>query len=158
MRMDEIRAALACAMLARMPRRLAAHHRNYRYVADGLAGLEAIALRRPVAPDAFLGEALVFRLPGATSRTSAWFAQALRAEGFCARALADPGDANVRAFWNWRFLFPDASAARRRYPVTARRLDETIDLPLSANLDETDCDELVTAIRKVSAALPGSVR
>lgn len=153
-RMDEIRAALARAMLARLPGRLAAHRRNYTHVADGLAGLGTIALRRPVAPDAFLGEALVFRIPGADPHTTAWFAAALRAEGFDTRALGDVTDPNVRAFWNWRFLFPDPAQAHDAYPVTARYLGEAMDLPLSANLTPSDCDQVVAAVRKVAAALP----
>jgi dTDP-4-amino-4,6-dideoxygalactose transaminase len=138
-----------------LPERLAAHRRNYTHVADGLAGLDAIALRRPVAPDAFLGEALVFRIPGAGQHTTSWFAAALRAEGFDARALGDATDPNVRAFWNWRFMFPDPAEARDAFPVTSRYLGETVDVPLSANLTPSDCDQLVTAVRKVAAALPG---
>lgn len=161
MRMDEIRAALARSMLARLPKRLAAHHRNYRHVAGGLSELaEAgeIALRRPVAEDAFLGEALVFRLPGSAPQVTAWFAAALRAEGIGARAFADPADANVRAFWNWGFMFPDRRAAMARYPATTRHLGEAVDVPLSANLTEDDCDQVVRAVSKVVAALPGRAR
>ncbi|MFC6882929.1 MULTISPECIES: DegT/DnrJ/EryC1/StrS family aminotransferase [Actinomadura] len=155
LRMDEIRAALARAMLRRLPERLAAHHRNYDDVAGRLADVPGLALRRPVADHAYLGEALVFRLPGADARTTAWTAAALRAEGIDARALGDPGDTNVRAFWNWRFLFPDARSARERYPATAARLDESIDVPLSANLTARDRDHLVEAVRKVLGARTG---
>ncbi len=152
-RMDEIRAALATAMLTRLPERLVLHRRNYDHVAAGLAGLDRIALRRPVAPGAYLGEALVFRLPGAGVAEVAWFAKALRAEGFPARALGDPGDPNVRAFWNWRFLIgDDPMAAKAAYPATTRYVAEAIDVPLSANLSLEDCDELVAAIRKVAEA------
>ncbi|MCP2340011.1 DegT/DnrJ/EryC1/StrS family aminotransferase [Actinomadura rupiterrae] len=155
LRMDEIRAALARGLLRRLPERLAAHHRNHDRVAAGLAELPDVALRRPVADRAYLGEALVFRVPDASSAQTAWIAAALRAEGIAARALGDPGDTNVRAFWNWRFLFPDAAKARAEFPVTARRLDEAIDIPLSANLGERDCDQLVQAVRKVLAARGG---
>lgn len=153
-RMDEIRAALAEALLDRLPARLAAHRRNYDRVAGGLAGVPGIALRQPVSPDGLLGEALVFRLPGATADRSAWFAAALRAEGFCARALADPADRNVRAFWNWRFLVgPDPDKARATCPNTARYLAEAVDVPLSANLTADDCDQLVEAVGKVAGAM-----
>lgn len=152
-RMDEIRAALADAMLTRLPERLNLHRRNYDRVEAGLAALDWLALRRPVAPGGYLGEALVFRLPGATVSQAAWFAKALRAEGFPARALGDPGDPNVRAFWNWRFLVgDDPMAAKAAYPATTRYVEESIDVPLSANLSLEDCDELVMAIRKVAEA------
>ncbi|MDL4771038.1 MULTISPECIES: DegT/DnrJ/EryC1/StrS family aminotransferase [Thermomonosporaceae] len=158
LRMDEIRAALARSMLRRLPERLAAHHRNYDDVAERLAGVPGIALRRPVDDHAYLGEALVFRIPGADARASAWTAAALRAEGIDARALGDPGDTNVRAFWNWRFLFPDADRARAEFPVTAARLDESVDIPLSANLTERDRDQLVRAVGKVMGARSGRPR
>jgi dTDP-4-amino-4,6-dideoxygalactose transaminase len=151
-RMDEIRAALAGSLLDHLPERLALHHRNHDHVTERLAGLEEIALRRPVAPGAYLGEALVFRLVGADPQRSAEFARALTAEGIDARALGDPADTNVRAFWNWRFLLGgDADAARASFPRTARYVGEAIDVPLSANLTPTDCDDLVTAVRKVLA-------
>ncbi|HEX6076449.1 MAG TPA: aminotransferase class I/II-fold pyridoxal phosphate-dependent enzyme [Micromonosporaceae bacterium] len=153
-RMDEIRAALAGAMLTRLPERLALHQRNYDRVAAGLTGLDRIALRQPVAPGGYLGEALVFRIPGGSVAQAAWVAKALRAEGFPARALADPGDPNVRAFWNWRFLVGDDPAvAKAAFPATARYVAEAIDVPLSANLMLEDCDELVAGIRKVVDAL-----
>ncbi|MBV9446703.1 MAG: aminotransferase class I/II-fold pyridoxal phosphate-dependent enzyme [Streptosporangiaceae bacterium] len=152
-RMDEIRAALAGAMLGRLPQRLAAHRRNHDYVVTELASQEGIALRRPVADGAYLGEALMFRLPDATPTECARFARALTAEGIDARALGDPADANVRAFWQWRFLFgPDQEQARALLPRAARYVGEAIDIPLSANLTVADCDDLVTAVAKVSAA------
>jgi dTDP-4-amino-4,6-dideoxygalactose transaminase len=152
-RMDEIRAALADAMLTRLPERLVQHRHNYDRVTAGLAGLDRIALRQPVAPGGYLGEALVFRLPDASVSQAAWFAKALRAEGFPARALGDPGDPNVRAFWNWRFLLgDDPAAAKAGYPATTRYVEEAIDIPLSANLTAEDCDELVVGIRKVAEA------
>jgi dTDP-4-amino-4,6-dideoxygalactose transaminase len=152
--MDEIRAALAGSLLDRLPDRLALHRRNYEYAAERLTALAGIALRRPVAPGAYLGEALVFRLPDADPRRCARFARALTAEGIDARALGDPADANVRTFWNWRFLFGrDAAAARAALPKTARYVGQAIDVPLSANLTLEDCDDLVTAVRKVLANL-----
>lgn len=157
-RMDEIRAALAHAQLGRLPGRLAAHQHNYQRVAGALQGRDDIAVRQPVAPDALLGEALLLRLPDAPVTTVSWFARALRAEGICVRALGDPDDVNVRAFWNWRFLFPDRAAARAAYPATAAFVDSTLDIPLSANLTDADCDQLVAAICKVADALPGRCR
>jgi len=159
MRIDEIRAALAGSLMDRLPDRLAAHRRNYNRVVAGLEGIREIVLRQPVEPGACLGEALLFRVPGATAAHTAWVARALRAEGITARALADPDDANVRAFWNWRFLVGhDRSAARSRLPRTAAYLDEVVDIPLSANLNEADCDQLVTAIAKVIPAMQGRPR
>ncbi|WP_433517576.1 DegT/DnrJ/EryC1/StrS family aminotransferase [Nonomuraea sp. CA-143628] len=150
-RMDEIRAALAGALLQRLPDRLAAHRRNHDHVAERLADLDGIALRQPVAPGAYLGEALVFRLPGATPRECVAFAEAVKAEGVDARALGDRDDVNVRAFWNWRFLLgDDPEAARSLFPTSARYVSEAIDIPLSANLDLADCDRLVTAVRKAA--------
>jgi dTDP-4-amino-4,6-dideoxygalactose transaminase len=153
-RMDEIRAALATSLLERLPERLFLHRRNYTYVASRLSGMDGIRLRRPVADGAFLGEALVFRLPGADTARAAWFAEALRAEGIDARAPADPGDRNVRAFWNWKFLDDEPEVLQHALPETRRYLCEAVDIPLSANLEREDCDQLVAAIAKVLAAEP----
>jgi dTDP-4-amino-4,6-dideoxygalactose transaminase len=147
-RMDEIRAALLRSELQRLPVRLAAFRRNYTYVTRALADLP-IALRQPVAPGAFLGEALIFRTPDAE-----WFARALCAEGVDARNLGSERDPNVRAFWNWRFLFGqlDVPATKALLPNTTRYLTEAVDIPLSSCLSLRDCDQLVTAVRKVAAA------
>jgi dTDP-4-amino-4,6-dideoxygalactose transaminase len=154
-RMDEIRAAMAGSLMDRLPDRLAAHQRNYAHAERGLSEIDGIALRRPVAPGAYLGEAMVFRIPGASLAQTSWAARALRAEGIDARALADPQDRNVRVFWNWRFLVgPDATAAQERWPNTSRYLTEAVDIPLSANLTPSDCDELIAAVGKVVPAIP----
>jgi dTDP-4-amino-4,6-dideoxygalactose transaminase len=152
-RMDEIRAALASALLRQLPARLAAHRRNHDHVMAGLAELDQIEVRQPVADGAYLGEALIFRLPGATAADCAWFARALAAEGIDARALGDPDQVNVRAFWHWRFLpGTDRTAARAALPGAARYIGEAIDVPLSANLTPGDCDDLLTAMDKVLTA------
>jgi dTDP-4-amino-4,6-dideoxygalactose transaminase len=152
-RMDEIRAALACSLLEHLPGRLEAHRRNHDHVVRALAGEPRIALRRPVAEGAYLGEALLFRLPGATVKDCAWFAEALAAEGIEARALGDPLRVNVRSFWHWRFLLgPDPDKSRALLPRAARYVGESIDIPLSANLTISDCDDLIAAVMKVAAA------
>jgi dTDP-4-amino-4,6-dideoxygalactose transaminase len=147
-RMDEIRAALLRAELRRLPVRLEQFRRNYTYVAGALADLDDIRIRQPVAPDALLGEAFIFRV-----RHAGWFARALRAEGIDARNLGSGGDPNVRVFWNWRFLFGDTSPEEIQalLPNTTRYLCEAVDVPLSSCLSPDDCEQLVTAVRKVAA-------
>jgi dTDP-4-amino-4,6-dideoxygalactose transaminase len=153
LRMDEIRAALAGALLDRLPDRLAAHQRIYAYSESGLADVPGIRLRKPVAHRAYLGEALVFRLPGAEIPEAAWFAHALCAEGISARALGDPASPNVRAFWNWHFLLGhDPEKAKLRCPNAARFVAEAVDVPLSANLTREDCDQLIAAVHRVAYA------
>ncbi|WP_328347236.1 DegT/DnrJ/EryC1/StrS family aminotransferase [Micromonospora sp. NBC_00421] len=155
LRMDEIRAALLRAELTRLPDRLALFHRNYAQVSGALADVAGIAIRKPVAPGAYLGEAFVFRVPGGDA---GWFARALRAEGIDARNIGSDDDLNVRAFWNWRFMYDDTDPARIRatLPRTARLLAETVDVPLSSSLTPDDCGELIRAVRKVAAALPST--
>jgi dTDP-4-amino-4,6-dideoxygalactose transaminase len=150
-RMDEIRAALLRAELTRLPLRLARFRANYDYVAEALKDVSEIAIRRPVAPGAYLGEALIFRVPHGDAE---WFAQALCREGIDARNLGSMRDANVRAFWNWRFMHGTADVARIRsgLPNTSRYLEQAVDIPLSSTLAVQDCDQLVTAVRKVAAA------
>jgi dTDP-4-amino-4,6-dideoxygalactose transaminase len=155
-RMDEIRAALAGSLLDRLPLRLALYQRNHDHVVSALSCVPRIALRRPVAAGAYLGEALMFRLPGATPAECSWFNRALAAEGIEGRALGDPLRVNVRAFWHWRFLLgPDQDRARMLLPNAARYVAESIDIPLSANLTLADCDDLISAVTKVAAAFRG---
>jgi dTDP-4-amino-4,6-dideoxygalactose transaminase len=152
MRMDEIRAALLRSELVRLPQRLACFHRNYDYVATGLADVEGIWIRQPVAPDAYLGEAFIFRVPNGKAQ---WFADALCAEGIDARLLGSARDTNVRAFWNWRFLFPGAGVdeIKAQLPVTTGYLEDAVDVALSSTLSEADCDHLITAVRRIARSL-----
>lgn len=151
-RMDEIRAALLRAELVRLPVRLGQFRRNYDYVASALADVPGIAIRQPVASGACLGEAFIFRVPGGGAK---WFARALCAEGIDARNLGSDEDHNVRVFWNWRFLFEskDVAAIKALLPATTRYLEESVDVPLSSTLSAADCDHLVTAVRRVAAAM-----
>lgn len=151
MRMDEIRAALLRCELRRLPIRVRSFQRNYQRVAAALADEPGIVIREPVAPGAYLGEALVFRVPGMDAK---WFARALQAEGIDARNLGSDEDTNVRVFWNWRFMYPGMKPAeiRNLLPDTSRYLEQAVDVPLSSMLSEQDCDDLVTAARKVARA------
>ncbi|HYW23779.1 MAG TPA: aminotransferase class I/II-fold pyridoxal phosphate-dependent enzyme [Terriglobales bacterium] len=151
-RMDEIRAALLRAEMKRLPIRVERFRHNYEHVAAALSDLPQIAIRRPVAPGALLGEAFLFRVP---SGDATWFARALRGEGVDARNIGSAEDGNVRAYWNWRFLFDgaDVAAIKALLPNSTRYLEQTVDVPLSSTLSRTDCDQLVEAVRKVAAAM-----
>jgi dTDP-4-amino-4,6-dideoxygalactose transaminase len=155
LRMDEIRGSLAASQLGKSNRKIARLARNHRAIVRRLASVPAIRLRQPVAPDAVLGTAVSFRLPGAAPRRVAWFAKALRAEGVFAIAVGASGDENARCFWNWRFLFPGetALAIRRQLPSSARFLSELVTIPLPAILEPRDRDDVVEAVRKVAARL-----
>lgn len=151
-RMDEIRAALLRAEMKRLPIRVQRFRRNYEHVARALSDLPQIAIRQPVAPGAHLGEAFVFRVPGGDAT---WFARALCCEGIDARNIGSADDANVRAYWNWRFLFDtdDVASIKTLLPNTTRYLQQAVDVPLSSTLSLSDCDQLVEAVRKVAAAM-----
>jgi dTDP-4-amino-4,6-dideoxygalactose transaminase len=151
-RMDEIRAALLSAELTRLPQRLAAFWHNYEHVAAVLGDVPEIVIRRPVAPGAYLGDAFVFRVPDGDAQ---WFARALSCEGIDARNLGSDTDGNVRAFWNWRFLFgaQPVAAIQEMLPSTVRYLRQAVDVPLSSCLSPQDCDHLVAAVRKVAGGL-----
>jgi dTDP-4-amino-4,6-dideoxygalactose transaminase len=150
-RMDEIRAALACAEMDRLPRRLEILRTNYDYVAGKLAEHDRIALREPVSPGSYLGDSLIFRLPQATGEQVVQIAAALKREGVDARALGGPNDPNVRCFWNWKFLFKGMTPSElsELLPRTVQHLSHAIDIPMSPTLTRADCDDLLLAIRKV---------
>jgi len=160
LRMDEIRAALLRSELVRLPQRLACFHHNYACVSTALADVEGIHIRQPIAPEAYLGEAFIFRVPGAApggapGSAAQWFADALCAEGIDARNLGSAHDANVRAFWNWRFLFPGAEVAeiQSQLPATTGYLQDAVDVALSSTLSPEDCQHLITAVRRIARAL-----
>lgn len=145
---------MARHQLIGLERRVATFQDNYRYVASHLESLEPIRLRQPVAEDAFLGESLNFRIPGATDRQVNWFVEALQAEGIGTRALGDDSRPNNRCFWNWRFLFPDETRQETmdHYRRSTTLLKETLDIPMSITLTKADCDDLVAAVSKVCDA------
>ncbi|GEM_PF-495308 len=151
-RMDEIRAALLCAEMERLPIRLDCFRSNYDYVATALADLDEIAIRQPVAAGAYLGEAFIFRVRTGDAK---WFARALCCEGIDARNLGSDADSNVRVFWNWRFMFPamDVGAIKAMLPNTTAYLEQAVDIPLSSTLSKQDCDHLITAVRRVAGAI-----
>ncbi len=153
-RLDEIRGAMARHQLAGLATRVDTFQANYRYVASRVGALEPIRLRQPIAENAFLGESLIFRLPGAGAEQVSWFVRALNAEGIDARGLGDDASVNVRCFWNWRFAFPGAAQDEivNRYARSATLLKETIDIPMSMTLTKADCDDLVTAMTKICRA------
>ena len=72
-----------------------------------------------------------------------------------ARNIGSAEDGNVRAYWNWRFLFEtaDVAAIKALLPNSTRYLEQTVDVPLSSTLSRTDCDQLIEAVRKVAAAM-----
>jgi dTDP-4-amino-4,6-dideoxygalactose transaminase len=156
-RMDEIRAALAHAEMARLSLRLGRLRRNHDHIAAGIADVPGIRLRQPIGPGSFLGDALLFRMPQAPVEEVVRAAAALSREGISARCLGDPADANVRCFWNWRFLFRGKSESdvMRVLPRTSTYLRQAIDIPLSPTLEQEDCDDLIAALHKVfSRAAP----
>jgi dTDP-4-amino-4,6-dideoxygalactose transaminase len=150
-RMDEIRAALACAEMERLPRRLEVLRANYDYVVDHLAEHDRIIVRKPVNPGSYLGDSLIFRLPHATGEQVVQIAAALKREGVDARALGGPNDPNVRCFWNWKFLFKGMTPSEIKdlLPRTVQHLSHAIDIPMSPTLTRADCDDLLLAIRTV---------
>ena len=150
-RMDEIRAALACAEMDRLPRRLEILRANYDYVVDNLADQDRIAVREPVSPGSYLGDSLIFRIPHATGEQVVQVAAALKREGVDARALGGSNDPNVRCFWNWKFLFKGMTPPeiRELLPRTVQVLSHAIDIPMSPTLTRADCEDLLLAIRKV---------
>ncbi|KND26180.1 DegT/DnrJ/EryC1/StrS family aminotransferase [Streptomyces acidiscabies] len=149
-RMDEVRAALALSSLDRLPERLALQRAHYDRITGALADLPGIAVRRPVAPEAYSGQQLLFRVPGADALLTARFAAHLRERGVAARTYAGPGPGyNARAYWNWRFLNAGVDAL----PRTRRLLTELVEVPLSPNLTQAHHERLVSAVTEASEQL-----
>ncbi len=150
-RMDNLRGALAFSQLIKLPLRLERLSKNYSYLLHQLASLKRMDIRKSLEPDSILGDSLVFRLQECDLDHTVWFCRALRAEGIECSAFGDPSAHNIRAFWNWGFLFPgvDLATRKRLLPQTARYLEQTVDIPLSPLLEMRDLDDLIAAVRKV---------
>jgi len=148
-RMDEIRAALACAEMERLPNRLEILRAHYDYVVDSISEIDRIAIRKPIRPGSNLGDSLIFRMGSGDQAVQV--AAALKREGVDARALGAFNDPNVRCFWNWRFVFKGMTPAESRelLPKTTQYLAQSVDIPMSPTLTRADCDDLIQAIRKV---------
>ncbi len=127
---------------------------------NGTTALAVAIMAARIPPGAVIacpgfGEAFVFRAPDAQ-----WFARALRCAGIDARNLGCDQDSNVRVYWNWRFLFDgeEPEAIKAMLPNTTRYMREAGDVPLSSTLSAADCDELITAVRKVAGAMESGLR
>jgi dTDP-4-amino-4,6-dideoxygalactose transaminase len=154
-RMDELRGALAAAQLDSLPSRLERLAANYSWITAELSDVEGIRARRPI-DAAVLGDALLLMIQSGTAADAEWFARALRAEGIDARAFGDPTDRNVRAFWNWRFLKKAADDPNGPLVSSVRHVARTVDIPLSASMDDRDRADLVSAVRLVAHHLPSA--
>jgi dTDP-4-amino-4,6-dideoxygalactose transaminase len=150
-RIDELRSALARTQLETIDTRVANLRQNYTYVASRLEGVPGARLRRPSAPDAYLGDALVFFVDPAFA---AWVARAISMEGVTARNFGSPHEANVRAFWHWRFMEGHVHRDTPEFQTSVTSLCSAIDIALSPDLSRADLDDLVAAVSKVMASVP----
>lgn len=149
-RIDEIRSAIALNQLEKLDLRLSLARENYNYVSAELESIGRIFLRKPVVPNAYLGDTLVFRLEGAGVSDAVDFAAQLNSAGIDARSFGN-SDKNVRRYWDWRFLFAGKSLAEIReiLPKTTYYLDRTIDIPLSPLLHVGEMARLISVIKKI---------
>lgn len=150
-RMDEIRGAIACSQLEKLPNRLEAMRNNYDAIIKILAKHSELKVRKSHYPEATLGDNVIFRLENSDPVDAQWFADALSAEGIDARSFGPLGAVNARSFWNWGFMFPGKSRQEIRalLPQATHLLDQTIDVPLSPMLDDDDIADFERAIAKI---------
>lgn len=125
--------------------------RNYERAQSIVTRYRDVVVRSPHDQNSVLGDNIIFHLKGGNADEAEWFAGALTAEGIDTRIFATGHRVNVRAFWNWGFMFPGLSvdAIRATLPASTVHLDRYIDVPLSPMLTDADLDDFEEAFTKV---------
>ena len=154
-RIDELRAGLAHAELNALDERVRTLKDNYDHLAVRLAELPGVRLRAPVAPDAYLGDSLVFFVD---PELADWVAAAITAEGVQARCFGSATDVNVRAFWHWTFIDAHLQRDAEHFATSVTALRSAVDISLSPRLTPADLDHVVEAVAKVMRAAVSSGR
>ncbi len=152
-RMDEVRAAIARVQLRRLPARTKRMRENYKVAEEIIEAYPKLKIRRPFDQGATLGDTILFSMPGGTPQQLSDLCTALNHEGIECRSFSNVDRINVRAFWTWEFLYPGLSTKEIRdlLPDAAKRIDVTLDIPLSPLLVDQDLRDLRRAFEKVMA-------
>jgi dTDP-4-amino-4,6-dideoxygalactose transaminase len=153
-RASEIQAAVARVQLTRLDGLLARMRANQAYVAERVAALPGLTLRRSNDDGGDAGICLIALAESAGLAFDA--VAALKAEGVEAMRVYDPEfpDLHVYPFWAPIFAaLEDAGRPAPHCPQTLSLLERTIHVDLSPLCDEQDLDEIAFAFEKVARGI-----
>jgi 8-amino-3,8-dideoxy-alpha-D-manno-octulosonate transaminase len=153
-RASEIQAAVARVQLTRLDGLLARMRANHAYVAERVAELPGLRLRRANDDGGDAGICLIAFVQRPTLAADA--VAALRAEGVEAMRVYDPEVPDLHVYPFWAPIFDALAAADRpapHCPQTLALLERTIHVDLSPLNDEQDLDEIAFAFEKVARGI-----
>jgi 8-amino-3,8-dideoxy-alpha-D-manno-octulosonate transaminase len=153
-RASEIQGAVARVQLRRLDGLLERMRAGQAVVAERVAALPGLTLRRANDSGGDAGICLVAFADNAALATEA--VAALRAEGVLAMRLYDPGFVDLHAYPYWKPVLDAIAEAGRPAPDCPRSLDlleRSVHVDLSPLNDEQDLDEIAFAFEKVAAGL-----
>ena len=153
-RASEIQGAIARVQLRRLDGLLERMRAGQAAVAERVAALPGLRLRRANDDGGDAGICLVAFAANAALATEA--VEALRAEGVLAMRIYDPGFVDLHVYPYWKPVL-DAIAAEGRpaphCPRTLELLERSIHVDLSPLNDEQDLDETAFAFEKIAAGV-----
>ena len=167
-RMAETTAALARVQLRKLPRICGLMREHQQQVMRGISDLKGFTFRSIVDPEGDSGYCVVFRL--ADGKTADWFAKALRAEGIPCGSGREEGLHIYGVMPNLvekRSISPDGFPwthpanvpLAREYgpgtlPQTDKLMQQFLGIWMPPTMTEEDEQDIVKAVRKVTAHLP----
>ena len=156
-RASEIQGAVARVQLTRLDGLLERMRAGQAAVAERVAALPGLTLRRPNDDGGDAGICLIAFADSAALATEA--VDALRAEGVLAMRIYDPELIDLHIYPYWKPVLDaisDAGAPAPDCPRTLELLERSIHVDLSPLNDEQDLDEIAFAFEKVAAGVLGA--
>jgi dTDP-4-amino-4,6-dideoxygalactose transaminase len=157
-RASEIQCAVGRVQLARLDGLLERMRANQVWLADRVAQLPGVTLRRANDDGGDAGICLIAFCSRAELATEA--VDALRAEGVGAMRIYDPAVTDLHVYPYWKPVLDAIAEAGSPAPHCPRTLDllaRTIHVDLSPMNDDTDLDEIAFAFEKVARGVLGTV-
>jgi 8-amino-3,8-dideoxy-alpha-D-manno-octulosonate transaminase len=153
-RASELQGAVARVQLTRLDGLLERMRAGQSAVAERVAALPGLSLRRGNDDGGDAGICLVAFAESAVLATE--FVDALRGEGVLAMRIYDPGFVDLHVYPYWKPVLDAIAAAGRgapECPRTLELLERSIHVDLSPLNDEQDLDEIAFAFEKVAAGV-----
>lgn len=156
-RMNEVTAAILREQLKKMDRVVEEIRKRNLRVRKGISGIRGIKFRRSNDEKGESGISLVFFVEDSTK--ARLFKDALVAEnirtvsGGYPTVVYDPRVIDGHTFMHWGHIIKDMKKNVREHSQSLGLMTRAIHLDISPLLDDSDVDDVVEAVRKVSAAV-----
>jgi dTDP-4-amino-4,6-dideoxygalactose transaminase len=150
-RASELMGAVARVQLGRLDGLLERMRANHAWLAERVAGLPGLTLRRPNDDGGDAGIALIAFAESAALAQDA--VDAIQAEGVTAFRIYDPDAIDLHVYPYWQPVLDAIAAAGAQAPDCPRTLDlleRTIHVDVSPLCDERDLEEILLAFTKVA--------